>query len=67
MAFSGMLGCVVLTRTTQPNIPEDAILHSQLRENLKSYKDLLEIGSKALFTNINFGGTIIYHCDMKKA
>jgi hypothetical protein len=27
----------VLTRTTLPNIPEDAILHSHRRENLKSY------------------------------
>jgi hypothetical protein len=28
----------VLTRATQRNIPEDAILHSHRRENLKSYK-----------------------------
>jgi hypothetical protein len=28
----------VLTRTTRRNIPEDAILHSHHRENLKSYK-----------------------------
>jgi hypothetical protein len=28
----------VLTRDTQRNIPEDAILHSHRRENLKSYK-----------------------------
>jgi hypothetical protein len=27
----------VLTRATRRNIPEDAILHSQRRENLKSY------------------------------
>jgi hypothetical protein len=27
----------ILTRTTQRNIPEDAILHSHRRENLKSY------------------------------
>jgi hypothetical protein len=28
---------LVLTRTTRRNIPEDAILHSHCRENLKSY------------------------------
>jgi hypothetical protein len=28
----------VLTRGTQSNIPEDAILHSHRRENLKSYR-----------------------------
>jgi hypothetical protein len=27
----------VLTRATRPNIPEDTILHSHRRENLKSY------------------------------
>jgi hypothetical protein len=31
----------VLTRTTWRNIPEDAILHSHRRENLKSYIFLL--------------------------
>jgi hypothetical protein len=30
----------VLTRATRRNIPEDAILHSHRRENLKSYKDI---------------------------
>jgi hypothetical protein len=29
---------MVLTRVTQRNIPEDTILHSHRRENLKSYK-----------------------------
>jgi hypothetical protein len=34
----------VLTRATHRNIPEDAILHSHRRENLKSYitKEMLE-------------------------
>jgi hypothetical protein len=35
MASSGMLRRVALTRR---NIPEDAILHSHRRENLKSYR-----------------------------
>jgi hypothetical protein len=29
----------VLRRATRRNIPEDAILHSHRRENLKSYND----------------------------
>jgi hypothetical protein len=32
-----MLHRVALVRTTRYNIPEDAILHSHHRENLKSY------------------------------
>jgi hypothetical protein len=30
----------VLTRATQHNNPEDTIVHSHRRENLKSYKEL---------------------------
>jgi hypothetical protein len=30
----------VLTRSTRRNIPEDTILHSHRRENLKSYTEL---------------------------
>jgi hypothetical protein len=33
---------LVRTRATRRNIPEDAIIHSHRRENLKSYKSLLE-------------------------
>jgi hypothetical protein len=32
----------VLTRATWRNIPENAILHSHRRENLKSYKAVLD-------------------------
>jgi hypothetical protein len=37
MVSSGMLRHVALVRTTWRNIPEDTILHSHHRENLKSY------------------------------
>jgi hypothetical protein len=30
----------VLTRATRRNIPEDTILHSHRRENIKSYKEI---------------------------
>jgi hypothetical protein len=32
----------VLTRTTRRNIPEDTILHSHHRENLKSYNPVID-------------------------
>jgi hypothetical protein len=32
----------VLTRATQRNIPEDTILHSHRRENLKSYLNIVD-------------------------
>jgi hypothetical protein len=38
----------VLTRATRRNIPEDAILHSHRRENLKSYKNELVYKSNSL-------------------
>jgi hypothetical protein len=31
----------VLTRATRRNIPEDTILHSHRRKNLKSYKEII--------------------------
>jgi hypothetical protein len=34
----------VLGRATRRNIPEDAILHSHRRENLKSYNDEFVLG-----------------------
>jgi hypothetical protein len=44
----------VLTRATRHNIPEDAILHSHHRENLKSYT-LFDIGLiRFLILQINF-------------
>jgi hypothetical protein len=46
MASSGMLRRVVLTRATQRNIQEDAILHSHRRENLKSYMTVYSFQSK---------------------
>jgi hypothetical protein len=38
----------VLTRATQHNIPEDAILHSHRHENLKSYIQNMDSGSDHL-------------------
>jgi hypothetical protein len=34
----------VLTRATRRNNPEDTILHSHRRENLKSYPTIVDIG-----------------------
>jgi hypothetical protein len=38
----------VLTRATGRNIPQDAILHSHRRENLKSYMDRKIFGKSLL-------------------
>jgi hypothetical protein len=42
----------VLTRATRRHIPEDTILHSHRRENIKSYKE-------TLFGHSGFGAFII--------
>jgi hypothetical protein len=39
----------VLTRATRRNIPEDAILHSHRRENLKYYRDRVTFHMKIMF------------------
>jgi hypothetical protein len=41
----------VLTRATRRNIPEDAILHSHCRENLKSYMHFL---NKSMYSDVHF-------------
>jgi hypothetical protein len=37
----------VLTRATRRNNPEDTILHSHRRENLKPYRKIMFLGSNA--------------------
>jgi hypothetical protein len=45
----------VLTRDTRRNIPEDAILHSHRRENLKTYILLESIRTNGFVCNLNRG------------
>jgi hypothetical protein len=47
-------GTLVLTRATRRNTPEDAILHSHDRENLKSYNKELSV-----ICVLNYSGNII--------
>jgi hypothetical protein len=53
----------VLTRATQHNIPEDAILHSHLRENLKSYMCILR-SKKCICINILQEDCFLLVCDV---
>jgi hypothetical protein len=43
---------LLLTRATQHNIPEDVILHSHRRENLKPYGDIFTFLLLLYVTNI---------------
>jgi hypothetical protein len=51
----------VLTRATR-NIPEDVILHSHRRENLKSYIYCISLAVRILAGNANCLGIEFYHC-----
>jgi hypothetical protein len=51
----------VFTRATRRNIPEDAILHSHRRENLKSYVEFLGLMAMSMQ---NFIFRDIALCDM---
>jgi hypothetical protein len=46
----------VLTRATRRNNPEDTILHSHRRENLKSYTRLLVLNFTVLIVKIQLLG-----------
>jgi hypothetical protein len=44
----------VLTRATLRNIPEDTILHSHCRENLKSYTEFIGFSEKSVLKSLHF-------------
>jgi hypothetical protein len=44
----------VITRATRRNNPEDTILHSHRRENLKSYTEIDMFGQILKFANMKF-------------
>jgi hypothetical protein len=48
----------VLTRTTRRNIPEDAILHSHRRENLKSYIVVVTVSQLCFGFNVSTEGLL---------
>jgi hypothetical protein len=50
----------VLTRATQLKIPEDGILHSQPRENLKSYFTKLEPIARSSISYISYFNMLHY-------
>jgi hypothetical protein len=46
----------VLTRATRRNNPEDTILHSHRRENLKSYTEEISVNKKYTFALLRTTG-----------
>jgi hypothetical protein len=55
----------VLTRATQRNIPEDAILHSHCRENLKSYINIINVSLLAQISNPDHSRNNSYDTEME--
>jgi hypothetical protein len=49
----------ILTRATRRNIPEDTILHSHRRENLKSYEDRHTLRRRSALPNLIFGRELL--------
>jgi hypothetical protein len=52
----------VLTRATRHNIPEDTILHSHRRENLKSYNECVILSKKYCFVS----PSVVLYCTYKR-